>query len=103
MVLNLTQKFMYEISQTDIVAFQGLVAMLRVPVLKEGTDEVREFEDVFGDVMAAYDKLGRKRKKEILKVLRDNNAANRDISNIAYDMAIKEAQNNANSAENSTN
>lgn len=70
--MNLTQKFMYELSRTDVVNFRGVAQILRVKIADEN-DEVRSFPDVFADVMAAYDTAGRKRKKELLKILRDAN------------------------------
>lgn len=73
-MLNLTQKFMYEISQADIVSFRGVAQILRVKIADEN-EQIREFPDVFADVMAAYDAAGRKRKKELLKILRDANKA----------------------------
>ena len=70
--MNLTQKFMYELSRADVVNFRGVAQILRVKIADEN-DEVRSFPDVFADVMAAYDPAGRKRKKELLKILRDAN------------------------------
>lgn len=71
-MLNLTQKFMYELSQSDVVNFRGVAQILRVAIADEN-EEVRPFPDVFADVMKAYDEAGRKRKKELLKILRDAN------------------------------
>lgn len=71
-MLNLTQKFMYELSQSDVVNFRGVAQILRVAIADEN-EEVRPFPDVFADVMKAYDAAGRKRKKELLKILRDAN------------------------------
>lgn len=71
-MLNLTQKFMYELSQSDVVNFRGVAQILRVRIADEN-EEVRPFPDVFADVMKAYDEAGRKRKKELLKILREAN------------------------------
>ena len=71
-MLNLTQKFMYELSQSDVVNFRGVAQILRVQIADDN-GEVRPFPDVFADVMKFYDTSGRKRKKELLKILRDAN------------------------------
>lgn len=72
--MNLTQKFMFELSQSSVINFRGVAQILRVKLADEN-EEVRNFSDVFADVMAAYDSAGRKRKKELLKILRDANKA----------------------------
>ncbi len=73
-MLNLTQKFMYELSKSDVINFRGVAQILRVKIADEN-ENVRDFPDVFADVMAAYDKASRKRKKELLKILKDANKA----------------------------
>lgn len=71
-MLNLTQKFMYELSQSDLINFRGVAQILRVAIADDN-EEIRPFPDVFADIMKAYDSAGRKRKKELLKILRDAN------------------------------
>ena len=78
--MNLTQKFMMQIAACpEPQLFLGVARILKVKLVsetekdEEGHALPREFADIFADVMAAYDAAGRKRKKELLKILTDAN------------------------------
>lgn len=78
---NLTQKFLKELGNIkDPVVFLGLCPILKVEIYKEEKDEngkkiPRDFHEVLKDLMSSYDCAGRKRKRELLKILRDANKA----------------------------
>lgn len=78
--MNLTQKFMYEISNIKSPEyFVGLARTLNVKLVTEEKDEdgrlrPRDFSDIFADVMRAYDAAPRKLKRDLLKMLREANA-----------------------------
>ena len=76
---NLNQKFMKEISNTkDPVIFLGLATILKIELYGKEKDEndkpiPKDFSVLFKEMMASYDCAGRKRKKELLKILREAN------------------------------
>lgn len=76
---NLNQKFMKELANIkDPIIFLGLCPILGVKVYTEEKDEQdrpipKGFEVLFADVMAGFDCAGRKRKKELLSILRKAN------------------------------
>lgn len=78
---NLTQKFLKELGNIkDPVIFLGLCPILKIQIYKEEKDEngkeiPRDFHEVLKDLMSSYDRAGRKRKRELLKILRDANKA----------------------------
>ena len=100
---NLNKKFMNEVAEIkNPVLFLGIARILKVKIYRDNEEEVdfgvesakaskimmeelkkrkpREFTDIFADVMFAYDKVGRKFKKELLKILRDANKVKGDVN-----------------------
>lgn len=77
--MNLDVQFMEEISKCkEPQLFIGVARILKVQLLTEEKDEEghfipRPFEQLFADVMAAYHDSLRKRKRELLKILREAN------------------------------
>lgn len=70
--MNLNEKFMKAIGEIkEPVIFLGIVKILKVEIM-EG-NEPRDFTDMFADCMEKYNAAGRKRKKELLKILEDAN------------------------------
>ena len=72
---TLNEKFMVEISkikQPEI--FLGVVRILKVKLM-EDEKTPRDFVDVFRDCVEAYHNMGRERKKELLKILKQANKA----------------------------
>ena len=75
MIKNLNMKFMEEISRINAPEiFIGLARVLKVQLM-EDKDTPRDFIDVFSDCVEKFNGLGRTRKKELLKILRDANKA----------------------------
>ena len=78
---NLTQKFLRELSNIkDPVVFTGVCVILKVPLYmdekdEEGKEIPKEFGSLLTELMKSYDCAGRKRKRELLKILRDANKA----------------------------
>ena len=71
--MTLTQRFLNEIGCiTEPELFAGVARILKVNLM-EDKDTPRKFADVFADTMKAYDTAGRKRKKELLKILHEAN------------------------------
>ena len=76
---NLNTKFIKEIPNiTNPTIFLGLAHLLRVKIVEEekneeGHFEARSFEDICVDVIEAYAHSTRRRKREILKLLREAN------------------------------
>lgn len=87
---NLNKKFMGEIAEIKYPEiFLGVAKVLKVKIYKEDLEEVgvdsakaktpRNFTDIFADVMFAYDRSGRKFKRELLKILHDANRAGDEL------------------------
>lgn len=77
--MNLTEKLFNYIPQLEPVEFAGLARILKVKLLEQtnSTEEEgkviltpRVFTDVLEDLLAAFDKCNRKRKKEILALVK---------------------------------
>ena len=70
---KLNEKFMLEIGRIkEPEVFIGVVRVLRVKLVEEdGT--IRDFTDLFADVMKSYAAAPTKRRKELLKILKDSN------------------------------
>ena len=66
------------IPKLDTVEFIGLARLLKVPLMEPQKGEekekitlaARDFTNVLNDVLAAFDALGRDRKREILRLLK---------------------------------
>lgn len=72
------------------IEFVGLARLLGVQVLKLNSNleseedkkyQPRSFADVLEDVLAAFEKLNRTRKREIIKLVKQSNSANRGDKN----------------------
>ena len=78
---NLTQKFLRELSNTrDPVHLLAVCTILKVDIYTDEKDEEehpipKEFGNLLTELMKSYDCAGRKRKRELLKILRDANKA----------------------------
>lgn len=75
-----SEKLFNLIPKLDAVEFTGLARLLKVQLLEEKNPEAeqtkdkyepRGFVEVLNDVMIAYDKQNRNRKREILKLVKD--------------------------------
>lgn len=73
-------KFIKFISELEPVEFAGLARVLKVRLLDEVNPEAelvkdrfaaRSFTDVLTDILAAFEKSDRKRRREILKLIKD--------------------------------
>lgn len=70
-----TQKLIEIIPKLSATEFIGLARLLRVGLYKDEKDEndhfiARPFSEVFEDVLASFNKLERKKKREILTLLK---------------------------------
>ena len=70
-----TEKLLVIIPKLELVEFMGLARLLGVKLYKDEKDEndhfiARPFSEVFEDVLASFDKLERKKKREILTLLK---------------------------------
>ena len=72
---NLNQKFLKELSKVkDPTVFVGVCVILKVDIYEDEEKKVvKDFGKVLEEVMAGYDGAGRKRKKELLNILRKAN------------------------------
>lgn len=97
---SLNQKFMEEISLCrSPELFIGVCRILRVDLLTDQKDEEghhipKDFGALFEDVMRAYSTSERKRKRELLSILREANRTKEE------DFSVEE-QENAGDSENS--
>ena len=86
---TLTQKFIKEIANIKSPeVFLGVARILKVQLM-EDKETPYDFVKIFSDVVEAFDKTGRARKKELLKILIQANQ-------------YKECEVNGNSSQNST-
>lgn len=70
---NLIQNFIDEIARIkNAEIFIGVARLLRVNIVDKEMN-TREFNDVFADMLAAFEKSKRKFQKELLKILQDAN------------------------------
>lgn len=86
---TLTQKFIKEIAKIKSPeVFLGVARVLKVQLM-EDKETPYEFTKIFSDTVEVFDKAGRARKKELLKILVQANQC-------------KECEVNGNSSKNST-
>ena len=65
-------KFITTITNLEPIEFIGLARVLKVKLFTEGDElKPRDFSDVFSDVLEAFSKCGRTRRREILKLTKD--------------------------------
>ena len=69
MKLDLVNEFTMRAASLEVEEFLGLTRLLNVPLTTDARDH-RPFEDVFIDTVAAYGKLGRSQKRDLIKILR---------------------------------
>ena len=81
----LNKKFLGEIANIkDPVVFFGICVILKVDMYEEEEKKTpREFSKVLADVMSSYEGAGRKRKRELLRIVQKANKEkfNKEILN----------------------
>ena len=71
---GLNERFILELGRIkNPEIFLGVARILKVQLVKE--EKARDFGDIFKDTIEAYENSGRKRKRELLKILREANNA----------------------------
>lgn len=78
MKLDLVNEFTMRAASLEVEEFLGLTRLLNVPLTTDARDH-RSFEDVFIDTVAAYGKLGRSQKRDLIKILRRVEKDNKEI------------------------
>ena len=78
MKLDLVNEFTMRAASLEVEEFLGLTRLLNVPLTTDARDH-RPFEDVFIDTVAAYGKLGRSQKRNIIKILRRVEKDNKEM------------------------
>ena len=78
MKLDLVNEFTMRAASLEVEEFLGLTRLLNVPLTTDARDH-RPFEDVFIDTVAAYGKLGRSQKRDLIKILRRVEKDNKEI------------------------
>lgn len=66
------QEFIVEVSKLEAIEFLGLTKIFKISLVDEGGNP-REFELLLSDVLDGYLKIGRKQRRELLKVLKLSN------------------------------
>lgn len=85
---SLNEKFMNEVSKIkDPVVFLGLAKVLGIKLYEDGAQgkelkdrNPKDFSEIFAEVMAQFNGLGRRKKREVMKILRDANKVKGDIN-----------------------
>ena len=79
--MNSNSSLMEHITKMEPLEFAGLARLLGVSIIEDNPDTEaeqkvipRSFTDVFADVMAKFDKLGRTRQREIIKLVKKSNS-----------------------------
>ena len=82
--MNSNSSLMEHITKMEPLEFAGLARLLGVAIIEDNPDKKkkkkvvpRSFTDVFADVMAKFDKLGRSKKREIIKLIKKSNSIKR--------------------------
>lgn len=78
MKLDLVNEFAMRVASLEVEEFLGLTRLLNVPLTTDARDH-RSFEDVFIDTVAAYGKLGRSQKRDLIKILRRVEKDNKEM------------------------
>ena len=72
--MQLNERFIYELGRIkNPEIFLGVARILKVRLIEDG--EPRDFGDLCADVIESFEQTNRKRKRELLKILRDANNA----------------------------
>lgn len=66
------QEFIVEVSKLEAIEFLGLTKIFKISLVDEGGNP-RDFELLLSDVLDGYLKIGRKQRRELLKVLKLSN------------------------------
>lgn len=70
--MNLTERFLKEVARIKKPEyFLGVARILKVDLMRDG--EPLEFDEILAQVIDKYDVAPRKRKKELLRILREAN------------------------------
>ena len=73
--MQLNERFIYEIGRIkNPEVFLGVARILKVRLLDDDKNP-RDFGDLCADVIESFEQSNRKRKRELLKILRDANNA----------------------------
>ena len=79
--MNSNSSLMEHITKMEPLEFAGLARLLGVSIVEDNPDleaekkmVPRSFTDVFADVMAKFDKLGRAKQREIIKLIKKSNS-----------------------------
>lgn len=78
MKLDLVNEFTMRAASLEVEEFLGLTRLLNVPLTTDARGH-RPFEDVFIDTVAAYGKLGRSQKRDLIKILRRVEKDNKEM------------------------
>ena len=78
MKLDLVNEFTMRAASLEVEEFLGLTRLLNVSLTTDARDH-RPFEDVFIDTVAAYGKLGRSQKRDLIKILRRVEKDNKEM------------------------
>ena len=78
MKLDLVNEFTMRAASLEVEEFLGLTRLLNVPLTTDARVH-RPFEDVFIDTVAAYGKLGRSQKRDLIKILRRVEKDNKEM------------------------
>lgn len=78
MKLDLVNEFTMRAASLEVEEFLGLTRLLNVPLTTDARNH-RPFEDVFIDTVAAYGKLGRSQKRDLIKILRRVEKDNKEM------------------------
>lgn len=69
-----TKEFIRELARiTEPECFIGVARILKVELMEENGKDPRPFGDLFEDVIKAYEVAPRKRRRELLQILREAN------------------------------
>lgn len=66
------QEFIVEVSKLEAIEFLGLTKIFKISLVDEGGNP-RDFELLLSEVLDGYLKIGRKQRRELLKVLKLSN------------------------------
>lgn len=91
MKLDLVNEFVARAASLEVEEFLGLTNLLNVPLTTEAHDH-RPFEDVFIDTVVAFSKMGRKQKRELIKVLRRVEKDNKEMRATLEEEAASKCQ-----------
>ena len=71
------EKFLTQLSKLEPVEFIGVAHLCGARLLQEDNKTPRDFADILRDVLNKYQTLGRKKRRELEKVLAQSNSIKR--------------------------